>query len=314
MKRIHPQTTGIVLMVRPNDFGFNPETAADNEFQHKPNQSELELTDTVLKEFDASVNLLESLGIEVLVLEKDKSESFKTPDAVFPNNWLSTRADGEVMVYPMRAQNRKLETERLPTVLSLFDKAGLGVERITRWDLQLSGAILEGTGSLIFDHPNKQVFASLSPRTEKPAVEIWANAYNYSPILYHAHSSKGMEFYHTNVVLSIGDGFCVVDLNCIKDLSEKAQVKSALYSRGEVIELTAEQTENSFCANILHLKGSKGGVIGLSETAWNGFTNSQKRNLEKFGTVAPLPIPTIEAVGGGSARCMLAEVFLPRKN
>lgn len=309
----HQQTTGTVMMVRPTDFGFNPETASDNEFQHKPGSSEAELRDTVLREFDASVSLLESNGIRVLVLEKGQDEDFVTPDAVFPNNWLSTRADGEVLVYPMRAMNRRLETKRLPLVLDLFSKSGLQVERVTRWDLQLDGAILEGTGSLIFDHPNKRVYASLSPRTEKAAVEKWAAAYSYEPILYHAHSSKGMEFYHTNVVLSIGDGFSVVDMHCIKDAVENKKVIEALSARREVITLAAEQTETAFCANILHLKGNKGPVIALSETAWNGFTPAQKQRLEAYGTPAPLPIPTIESVGGGSARCMLAEIFLPAK-
>ncbi len=310
--KTHPQTTGTVMMVRPTDFGFNQETASDNEFQHKPGSSEAELRDAVLREFDASVSLLESNGIKVLVLEKGKDEDFITPDAVFPNNWLSTRADGEILVYPMRAMNRRLETQRLPMVLDLFSKAGLQVERVTRWDLQLEGAILEGTGSLIFDHPAKKVYASLSPRTEKVAAEKWASAYGYEAILYHANSSKGMEFYHTNVVLSIGDGFSVVDMNCIKDPAENKMVMESLLAHGEVITLGAAQTETAFCANILHLSGSKGSVIALSETAWTGFTPSQKQRLEAYGTPAPLPIPTIEMVGGGSARCMLAEVFLPK--
>lgn len=308
------QLTNTVLMVRPVDFAFNEQTATDNEFQHNPEQQNV--NELALKEFENAVQLLKQAGVNVLVLEKNnRPDATKTPDAVFPNNWISTEPNGTVVIYPMYAPNRRAEALRWPDVETLFLDNALIINGL----FYLSGTnnsrpILEGTGSMVIDRINKVVYASRSIRTEEVQVNNFAKMLGYEKVVvFDAISSTGKEFYHTNVVMSIGDKFAVICAEAIPE-QERANVLAELAKYRKVIEISLEQTEKNFCGNIIQLATKNGGsVIVMSESAFNGFSAQQKQDMEKYGKLLPLPIPTIEYVGGGSARCMIAEVFLPQK-
>lgn len=306
------QTTNAILMVRPTDFGFNPETALDNEFQHRDKQFN---KGAVLSEFEIAVALLRAEGITVLVLEKTPG-SATTPDAVFPNNWFATNAAGVVTLFPMFAPNRRAEKAQYQAVESLLFDNGFQITNIVNIGAYNEDALfLEGTGSLIIDHPNQVVYAALSVRTDQAQLENYFNLFQYQTLVtFHTASTTGKAFYHTNVVMSLGDGFAVICPEAIPDLGERFQVLKSIQSSRTLIELSLAQTEQHFCANILAFSKPDGSqLIVMSETAKAGFTSEQLGILSGFGQILALPIATIEHIGGGSARCMMAEIFLPRK-
>ena len=308
------QLTDTVMMVKPIDFTFNEQTAADNEFQHKLADSSANVTELVLKEFDNAVSILKQNGINVLVLDYAPS-SIKTPDAVFPNNWISMHKSGTVFLYPMFAPNRRLETERYPDVQRLMLQNGKMIfETNDLRSAAVDGHYLEGTGSVIFDHTNKIIYASLSVRTNVEALADLKDSLDYERVIvFKSASSSGKEFYHTNVILSIGDKHAIICAEAIPDNEERAWVLESLAKTHDVITISLEQTEKHFCGNSLQLVNSSGDkFIVMSENALNAFTDAQKEQLKLHGTLLGLPIPTIEYVGGGSARCMIAEVFLPK--
>ncbi len=302
-----------VLMIRPADFAYNEETAADNEFQHRPADS-TKLRDAVLDEFERSVSQLRAAGIEVLVLEKSPS-SVATPDAVFPNNWISTEPDGTVFLFPMCAPNRRAERKRYGDVEQLFRQAGLAVRNVVSiGPVGETRQFLEGTGSLCLDRRHRTVFAALSQRTDAQQLDNFVRTAGYeNAITFHTRSSRAIEFYHTNVMLTIGDRFAIVCSQSVPDPNERQRLLSALERDREVVDISLQQTEVHFCGNCIHLKSVKGQlVIVMSRRALEGFTPEQRTRLERHGRLLPLPIDQIEQVGGGSARCMMAEVFLPR--
>ena len=305
----HSQLTNTVLMVRPTDFDYNPETAGDNEFQHQGGQNG---NAKALAEFEQAVQLLRAEGIRVLVLEKTPGSS-NTPDAVFPNNWFATAPGGTVLLFPMLAPNRRAERDQYPAAEALLRAKGLPVKKvISVGPFTEDSRFLEGTGSMVIDHENAVVYAALGVRTHAEQLQNFCNITGYSePVTFITRSSSGKPFYHTNVVMSIGKGFAVVCPSVIPDPNERTKVLSSLRRWHEVIELSTEQTEKSFCANLLCLKKPEGSqLVVMSDTAFNGFTEGQRSVMEKYGKLLALPIPTIEHIGGGSARCMLAEVFL----
>lgn len=305
-------------MVRPVDFGFNAETAADNAFQNLPQLSPNELREAVLQEFDEAVATLVQAGIQVLVLEKPDGLP-SMPDAVFPNNWFSTRQDGTVVLYRMAAQNRQNERLQYPALERLLLGKGFQVNAVVNigpMHHQAKGVevqYLEGTGSLIIDHTLQRVYASLSHRTHPEQLKRFAQLFGYELIAFDAFDASGKPFYHTNVVLSIGDRFAVICADAIPD-SQRAMVLDKLSAGREVIELSHQRTQTHFCANILQLAGPKDELprIVMSQTAFSGFDGGLRTRLSHYGQLVPINIPYIEQVGGGSARCMLAEVFLPR--
>ncbi|HOY96838.1 MAG TPA: arginine deiminase-related protein [Catalimonadaceae bacterium] len=306
------QISNIILMVRPVDFAFNEQTAADNEFQNV-------LTDRnvgaeALAEFDGAVALLRAEGVQVLIVEKDPASS-SMPDAVFPNNWFGTDELGNVHVFPMKTENRRAETSQLTQALSLLKNQGLEVSQIQDWTKNLGdGAVMEGTGSLILDRVNKIVYAALSERTQKEPTLQFARETGYDAVLFHTQSSKGAPYYHTNVVMSIGEKMALVCLDCIPDPMEREWVRTSLDETHHVLAISREQLEKGFCGNLLQVQDGNGNpVTVLSSTAYSMLTESQKKELETFGKLLPVPIPTIEAVGGGSIRCMMAEIFCPAK-
>ena len=306
------QLTDTILMVPPTDFAFNEETAANNEFQNRIEAPAEALRRTVRAEFDAAVGLLRGAGVNVLVLEKPAGLP-ELPDAVFPNNWFATEADGSAYIFKMASRNRQAETLQWPALEGLLAQAGRQPLQLIRMD-DAAAPVLEGTGSLILDRVGRVAYAALSERTDAASLAQWAQAAGYAEVVsFGTRSRNGKPFYHTNVMLAIAEGFAAVCLECIADPAERAHVRAKLAERHEVIELTARQTEESFCANILQVRGAAGPVTVMSQTAYEGFTPAQRAAMEAYGPLLPLPIPTIERVGGGSARCMMAEVFLPAR-
>lgn len=305
------QSASTVFVVRPVCFGFNAETALSNHFQ----QTMAGLDAAAIQarahaEFDALVAALRTKGVRVLVFE-DTPEPPK-PDAVFPNNWGTFHPDGTVLLYPMCAPNRR--PERRPDIL-----AALGRQfRITAiHDLshhEAAGRFLEGTGSIIFDHLHQVAYACLSARTDAALFAETAARLGYRPVSFRALDAQDKEIYHTNVMMCIGSGFAVVCLESIQAEPERAAVVESLMSTGhDIVDISLAQVAR-FAGNMLTLRPAAGPeLLALSQSAYDALTPAQRQTLSYHCELVPLPIPTIETIGGGSARCMLAEVFLPAK-
>jgi len=264
-----------------------------------------------LAEFDAMVTLLRHHQIEVVVID-DTPEPVK-PDAVFPNNWLSTNTSGVVSVFPMCAASRRLEKRN---DIVQFLAAQFEVKDLHDWSgFEAEAQYLEGTGSMVMDHENKIVYACLSPRTHKTIVEKFAAANGYRAMTFTAHDQEGREIYHTNVMMCIGEGFAVLCPKAITDHDERVAVAQLLEITGhENIYITHDQM-NAFAGNMLHLKNKTGErFIVLSQAALNSLEEEKKERLSKFGKLLPVNVSTIEQVEGGSVRCMMAEIFLAPKS
>ncbi len=304
------QSARSLLMVRPVSFGFDQETAQSNTFQHELPLSKTEMRKRACDEFDTAVELLRSHAIEVVVFEDTPFP--EKPDAVFPNNWLSTWPDGMTYLYPMATESRRIE--RSEDVISLLNK---------RWDIrhivdnsraEVEGTYLESTGVMIFDHIHKIVYGCLSIRCNEDLFRHHADERGYKPIVFHAVNETGFPIYHTNVLMGIQTSTAVVCLDAIKARDEREMVEAQLRHTGhEVIPITQAQM-NSFCGNILEVRNdAKESFIVLSQTAYDAFTEAERAQLSENATLLPISIPTIETVGGGSARCMMAEIFLPKR-
>lgn len=301
------QTTDTVLMVRPAAFGFNQETAGTNFFQRSIKDT-VSLQQLALAEFDAMVEKLRANHIIVHVVE-DTPEPIK-PDAVFPNNWFNTTAEGIINVFPMQAANRR-EEKRDDILVGLTKK--YVVKDVWDWtEYEADLAYLEGTGSLVIDHSNKIVYACISPRTQLQLVEKFAKANGYKAMTFEALDKNGNAIYHTNVMLCVGESFAVLCPKIIPDDFERIAVAQLLETTGhENIYITEDQM-NAFAGNMLNLRNTKGeSIIVMSEHAYAVLEEEKLARLKKHGHVLPIPIPTIEKVGGGSVRCMMAEIFLP---
>jgi len=306
---VESQTTSDVLVIRPAAFASNPQTAASNRFQTKP--SEAADAASALREFDGAVKALDDAGIRVHVVA-DTLEPH-TPDSLFPNNWFSTHADGTVVIYPMLALNRRLE-RRMDVFERLSRDEGFYVRGII--DLTAHEArerFLEGTGSLVLDRPHCIAYACLSPRTDMDVLGEFAQRLDYDLVAFDARDAERTPVYHTNVVMTVGGKWAAVCLEAIATHEQKAVLEQLMASGREVISLTLPQM-HSFAGNMLELRSNTGvPVTALSSTALQALTKEQRRTLEAHAQLLPVSIPTIERVGGGSIRCMLAEIFLPRK-
>jgi hypothetical protein len=297
-------------MVRPAAFGANPETAATNAFQ-AAGIFGADLRDEARAESDALAATLDAAGVEVLVLD-DTPEPVK-PDACFPNNWLSLHHDGTAVLYPMLAPSRR--RERREEALELVSRCGFVVRRVvdlTHFEAQ--SAFLEGTGSLVLDHVARVAYACRSPRTHAAPLAAFARELGYAPHAFDATGPAGEAVYHTNVVMSVGEGFAVACLEAVADEAERRRLRESLQAAGrEVLELD-RAAMNAFDGNLLQLATRTGGrVIALSTTALAGLGAGLRSRLERYGELVAVPVPVIERYGGGSVRCMLAEVFLPRE-
>ena len=307
------QTARTLVMIRPASFGFNEETAGTNLFQSRPGETDTAaVSNLAVAEFDALVDTIRNAGSEVIVV-RDRPESLTT-DAVFPNNWISFHSDGTVVLYPMHAPSRRPE-RRDDIVPMLKANHGFDVTRIV--DLghhEREGRYLEGTGSIVFDHMNRSAYACLSARTDAALVDELAKILGYEPVVFHASDREGNDVYHTNVVMSIGNEFAVVATEAIPGSKERRRVVESLEATGRhLVRIDLDQMTR-FGSNILEVEGREGDrVLVMSTSARDAFKPEQLAILEDSARIVASPLPTIEAVGGGSARCMLAEVFLTRK-
>lgn len=300
------QNTQHIMMIRPVQFTFNEQTADSNSFQ----QSSAKSADTQLKaleEFDDFVSVLRSNGIQVWVV--DDTPEPHTPDSIFPNNWISTHEDGRMGLYPMQAENRRLErradiAHHLGEVFSLMDIVDYSA-------FEKEGKFLEGTGSMVLDRTNKICYACLSPRTHKELLQQFCTDFGYRLVDFTAVDRQGKLIYHTNVVLCVGESFLVVCLDCIPNEDERNRIIHS--TQKTIIEISFNQLEH-FAGNMLEVVNGKGEhFVVMSEQAYKSLTVSQVVQLEHFAKIISSPLYTIEANGGGSARCMMAEIFLPMK-
>lgn len=304
------QLASAVLMIRPARFESNPQTAASNRFQGKTGRTPREQHAAALAEFERLRRALEAAGVRVLAF--DDTPEPHTPDAVFPNNWVSFHADGTVVLYPMEAENRRLE-RRQDIVEALAAKHGFLVREIV--DLthhEARGHFLEGTGSMVLDRQNRVAYACLSSRTHLDPLGEFAQRLDYDVLTFDAVDAAGAPIYHTNVLMNIGEALAVICAEAIPREDQRTAVLESLAQSGrEVMQLSFAQL-NAFAGNMLELRsGSAGQVVALSQQALDSLDTEQRKMLEANGDVVSVPIDVIEASAGGSVRCMLAEIHLP---
>lgn len=308
---MNQQSTNQIFLIKPANFAYNLETSISNAFQNKINLDEAEIKTKVLAEFEEMENHLIEKGIDVHIIE-DTNFPIK-PDAIFPNNWISMHANGKVILYPMLAENRRLE--RRADILETLKQDFEITEILDLSFSETENQFLEGTGSIIFDHKNKNAYACLSPRTAKDLFIHLCENLNYSPIYFHSYDQKGKEIYHTNVMMNIGNGYVVICLESITNLVEKQMlIEHFTQTNHQIIVVSLEQLK-SFCGNMLELeRPNKKNLLVLSQTAFTALNNVQKEILSEYCELLPISIETIETIGGGSVRCMITEIFLPKKS
>ena len=306
------QTTNTILMIEPVAFGYNAQTAENNYFQINSENENTQLK--ALAEFNAFVEKLRSHGINVIVV-KDTMEPH-TPDSIFPNNWASFSPEGRVVLYPMFAPNRR--DERRMDIIEKLKNEGFEVKEIVDFTQhEKENKFLEGTGSIIFDQDNKIAYGSVSVRLDEDLFREFCTKIGFKPIVFHSYQTidrKRMPIYHTNVMMCLADKFAVICLDCIDDETERKQVVETIEKSGkEIIAITEEQMHN-FAGNMLQLHNDKGEkFLIMSQTAYSSLKQEQIKNIEKYSEIISSDLRTIEINGGGGARCMLAEVFLPKK-
>jgi hypothetical protein len=304
-----PQAARAVLMVRPARFGPNAETAGSNFFQR--GRGGAGVARRAQQEVDALALALARAG--VCVHQFAGSRGAALPDEVFPNNWLSLHADGTAVLYPLLARNRRAERRR-DILEALAGSCGYRLERVVDLThLEARGEYLEGTGSLVLDRARRVAYACLSPRTHVRALAEFGRALGYEVVPFAAVDGAGRPIYHTNVVLSLGTQFAVLCAEAVANTAERRALAKRLASSGrELIELTRTELE-SFAANLLELDGARGPIIALSAAAESALAPATRRALERHGRLVAADVATIERIGGGSVRCMLAEVALPSR-
>lgn len=293
-----------ILMIRPVKFGFNTQTAESNSFQQKADVDSVESIQTkALEEFNAFSSKLIAAGMDVVIY--DDTASPHTPDSIFPNNWISFHENNELVLYPMLAENRRLE--RREDILSEFKKNNTIFIDLTKFENKK--VFLEGTGSIVFDYTHKVAYANSSPRTYKMLFEELCKQLNFKSVYFKAVDKHGSDIYHTNVLMCIGNGFAVLCKDCISDKNDLAKVLDSLtFTKHEIISISYEQM-NSFAGNMYQLYNFKGeSFIVMSEQAFRSLNQEQIKQLEQYGTLLHSPLYTIEQYGGGSARCMIADI------
>ena len=303
-----PQITDTIMMVRPANFGYNSETAANNSFQSEEGKDAIDvIRSSAIQEFNNMVRILNEKGIDTIVIE-DSPEPIKT-DAVFPNNWISFHRDGVIVTYPMWAESRR--HERSEDIVRQMSKFLDSDRRYSFEHFEESNMFLEGTGSMILDRENKIVYACLSPRTDIRMLDKFCVLMAYTPIVFYAKDRNGEDIYHTNVMMALGEDFAVVCLDSITNPNELLKLKTSLEETGKhIIKISSEQVE-SFAGNMLQVTSKEGETyLVMSQTAFTSLSKDQIEAIEQFTKILPIPIPIIEKFGGGSVRCMMAEVFV----
>ena len=303
------QSANAAVMIRPFRFYPNPETACDNAFQR---EVALDVADGISRaaqeEFDQALELLRGAGVTVHVFEDTPSP--EKPDAVFPNNWFSTHPDGRVALYPMYSPSRRNERRR--DVIDELSKSYRIDALVDYSSYEQRGLFLEGTGSLVLDYVNRIAYVSLSKRSDRELVQRFCQDFGFEPILFESVSDDGRPIYHTNVVMCVGSEFALVGLDLIADRGQRETIRHRLEASGKkVIELNRDQIAN-FAGNTLELRNDSEKLLVLSSRAVEALTGEQRKEIEQHARLLPLALPTIE-LAGGSARCMLAAIHLPRR-
>jgi hypothetical protein len=308
------QITNTILMIQPIDFRHNEQTAVNNYYQQVLDGLSTEQTQkNALSEFNTFVDNLRKKGIDVIVVEDTKTPD--TPDSIFPNNWVSFHESGNVAIYPMCAENRR--DERREDILDiLVDNYNFEINYVKDFtEFEDHNKYLEGTGSMVLDRENKMCYASISVRTDEQAVLQWCDVFNYTPICFTANQDvegERKEIYHTNVMMCVADKYVIICLDTIDDKDEKKWLKGSLEDSGkEIIEITEDQNHR-FAGNMLQLMGDEKYLV-MSKSAYDSLTEIQIEKIEKYNPIISSSLDTIEACGGGSARCMMAEIFLPKQ-
>ena len=307
------QLTNHILMIRPAQFRMNEQTAVNNYFQALATMPPEEVVKKAQDEFDAYVLLLREKGVQVTVVQDTLDPD--TPDAIFPNNWVSFHQDATVALYPMFAKNRRLE--RREAVLEILEEDGFIIDQIMDYTAaEDSGIFLEGTGSLLLDRVHKNAYCALSSRVDEELFIEFCEDFEYFPVVFTANQTvdgQRKAIYHTNVMMSIAETFAVICLSSIDDKKERKNVISHLKADGkEIIDITETQVAN-FAGNMLQVKAANNErYLIMSEAAYNSLTKAQISTLEKHTKILSSSLHTIETCGGGSARCMMAEIFLPK--
>ncbi|MFL2607891.1 MAG: citrulline utilization hydrolase CtlX [Flavobacteriaceae bacterium] len=299
-------------MIRPINFGFNDETSKDNHYQKKINKKNI--AQLAVQEFENLVWHLKQSDIDVHVYHDDNK--YKTPDSVFPNNWISTHQNGDVVLYPMLAMSRRME--RRPEILDFLKYQGFIINNIIDYSpAEKDFRFLEGTGSMTLDRKNKIAYCSISERSNKELFVKFCKDFKYTPVSFHSFQNvakKRLPIYHTNVMMCLAESYCIICLECIDDIEEIDNIINFLENSGkELIEISENQVEK-FAGNMLELINNKGeSILVMSKSAENSLNENQKNIITKYSTIVSSDINTIEVCGGGSARCMIAEIFLPKK-
>ena len=307
------QTTNTILMIRPVNFRMNEQTAVNNYFQEDLDLKNTEINSKAQIEFDNFVQKLREAGVDVVVIQDDKL--LDTPDSIFPNNWVSFHSNGDVVVYPMFAENRR--KERRDEVFIKLEEEGFCIKNIIDYtSAEHEGVFLEGTGSLILDRVNKKAYCALSPRADEDLLIEFCEDFEYMPVIFTAYQNVEKErlpIYHSNVMMCVGNDFAIICLDSIDDKKERKNVVDHLKNDGkEIITITEDQMAN-FAGNMLELKNKNDErLIAMSQSAYDSLNMEQINKLEKYCKIITSSLDTIETCGGGSARCMMAEVFLPK--
>jgi hypothetical protein len=307
------QYTSRLLMIEPVAFRFNTETASNNYYQKVIDGLNAEETQSkALEEFTDFVTILREKGIDVTVIKDTLNPD--TPDSIFPNNWISFHENGTVVLFPMYAENRRKE-RRLDILETLRENGLLISEVVDMTDVESESLFLEGTGSMILDRENCIAFAAISQRTDEDLVYDFCRQMDFRPCIFHSFQTVGQErlpIYHTNVMMCVADKFVVICLDSIDDLEERhAVIETIEDTNKEIIEITEEQVEH-FAGNMLQVGDSANSYLVMSSAAYGILDKEQIKSLEEHCTIIHSTLDTIEACGGGSARCMMAEVFLPK--
>jgi hypothetical protein len=308
------QATNTILMVRPTAFRLNEETAVNNYYQTKDIKLQnKDVNKLAQEEFDTLVEKLRDAGVNVVLFHDDGSQD--TPDSVFPNNWVSFHENGDIALYPMFAENRR--RERREEVINRLEESGYKIKNIVDYTPAEDDVLyLEGTGSLVLDRINKKAYCALSPRADEELLIEFCEDFEFTPVIFTAYQTvKGdrLPIYHTNVMMCIAKDFAIICLDCIDDKKERKNVVQHLKEdRKEIIEISEAQV-NHFTGNMLEVLDDQGNSITvMSQSAYESLTPQQRASIEKYSKILSSSLTTIETLGGGSARCMMAEVFLPK--
>lgn len=308
------QITNTVLMIRPVRFHMNEQTAVNNYFQEKIDLENEQINHQAQQEFDTFVQKLRLVGVKVIVVDDIYEQN--TPDSVFPNNWISFHQNGNVALYPMFAENRR--RERREDILDKIEAEGFLIENVYDYtSAEQENIFLEGTGVMILDRVNRKAYCALSPRADEDLFIEFCEDFEYTPIIFHAYQQvddKQALIYHTNVMMAVGDTFAVICADSITDKKERKNVLAHLKDdKKDIIYITTQQMEH-FAGNMLQVQGDNSTYLVMSDAAYQSLTTAQINQLEQHTKILHTNLTTIETCGGGSARCMLAEVFLPKYN